>query len=221
MLPESRRVARLLLTHPTKEQWFEALKLDNILQKKTPATARRQARLIRNRLDTLEDEAWSLIADGSQEVATQLLFAAAIKHSRVLADFLRDVYAGHLRRLEQNISPAKDWEAFLAECVQRDPEIANLSNSTTAKMLQVILQSSCGRAVCRFHQDPAADATPSSPRCRALPQASWRIQRALDHGHDAMSQTFNERLNQILAEADLFGPADQSGARQRNRLLDF
>ncbi|WP_326527199.1 BrxA family protein, partial [Dokdonella sp.] len=109
MLPESRRVARLLLTHPTKEQWFEALKVDNILQKKSPATARRQARLIRNRLDTLEDEAWSLIAEGSQEVATQLLFAAAIKHSRVLADFLRDVYAGHLRRLEQNISPAKDW----------------------------------------------------------------------------------------------------------------
>ena len=105
MLPESRRVARLLLTHPTKEQWFQALKVDNVLQKKSPATARRQARLIRNRLDTLEHEAWSLIAEGSQEVATQLLFAAAIKHSRVLADFLRDVYAGHLRRLEQNISP--------------------------------------------------------------------------------------------------------------------
>ena len=69
MLPESRRVARLLLTHPTKEQWFEALKLDNILQKKTPATARRQARLIRNRLDTLEDAAWSLLPQGSHEVA--------------------------------------------------------------------------------------------------------------------------------------------------------
>ena len=140
MLPESRRVARLLLTHPSKEQWFEALKLDNILQKKSPATARRQARLIRNRLDTLEDEAWSLIADGSQEVATQLVFAAAIKHSRVLADFLRDVYAGHLRRLEQNISPAKDWEAFLAECVQRDPEVGHFSDSTKAKMLQVVLR---------------------------------------------------------------------------------
>ena len=140
MLPESRRVARLLLTHPSKEQWFEALKLDNILQKKSPATARRQARLIRNRLDTLEDEAWSLIADGSQEVATQLVFAAAIKHSRVLADFLRDVYAGHLRRLEQNISPAKDWEAFLSECVQRDPEVGHFSDSTKAKMLQVVLR---------------------------------------------------------------------------------
>ena len=140
MLPESRRVARLLLSHPTKAQWLQAIKLDNILQKKTPATALRQASLIRSRLDTLEGEAWLLIADGSQEVATQLLFAAAIKHSRVLADFLRDVYAGHLRRLEQNISPAKDWEAFLAECVQRDPEVANFSATTQAKMLQVVLR---------------------------------------------------------------------------------
>jgi hypothetical protein len=140
MLPESRRVARLLLSHPTKAQWLQAIKLDNILQKKTPATALRQASLIRSRLDTLEGEAWLLIAEGPQEVATQLLFAAAIKHSRVLADFLRDVYAGHLRRLEQNLSPAKDWEAFLAECMQRDPEVANFSDSTKAKMLQVVLR---------------------------------------------------------------------------------
>lgn len=140
MLPESRRVARLLLSHPSKEQWADALRLDNILQKKSPATARRQARLIRNRLDTLEDEAWTLIADGSQEVAIQVLLAAAIKHSKVLADFLGDVYAGHLRRFELQISPAKDWEVFLAECVQRDPEAAAFSDTTKAKMLQVILR---------------------------------------------------------------------------------
>jgi hypothetical protein len=140
MLPESRRIATLLLTHPTKTQWFEALKLDNVLQKKSPATARRQARLIRNRLETLEDEAWSQIAEGSREVATQLLFAAAIKHSRILGDFLRDVYAGHLQRLETNLAPLKDWEAFMADCLQRDPEIANFSDITKAKMLQVVLR---------------------------------------------------------------------------------
>jgi len=140
MLPESRRVAKLLLSHPTKEQWANALRLDNILQKSNPATARRQARLIRNRLDTLDEKAWALIAEGSQEVATQILLAAAVNHSRVLADFLRDVYAGHLRRLEQHISPAKDWEAFWAECIQRDPEAANFSDSSKAKMLQVILR---------------------------------------------------------------------------------
>ena len=140
MLPESRRIAALLLTSPSREQWFAALKLDNLLQKKTPATAHRQAQLIRKRLKTLEDEGLKLIATGSQEIATQLLFAAAVKHSRIFADFLLDVYAGKLRRLEQNLSPAKDWDAFLAECVQRDPELANLSASTKAKVLQVILR---------------------------------------------------------------------------------
>lgn len=140
MLPESRRIAKLLLSQPTKEQWVEALKVDNVLQKKTPATAKRQARLIRNRLDTLEDEAWSMIASGSQEVATQILFAAALKHSKVLADFLHDVYFGHLRRLEKHLSPAKDWESFMAECVQRDPEIARFSDTTRAKMLQVLIR---------------------------------------------------------------------------------
>lgn len=140
MLLESRRVAMLLLTQPSKAQWFEALKRDNVLQKKSPATARRQASLIRNRLETLEEEAWSLIAKGSQEAATQLLFAAALKHSRILGDFLRDVYAGHLRRLETNLSPAKDWESFMAESLQRDPEIANFSDTTKPKMLQVVLR---------------------------------------------------------------------------------
>lgn len=140
MLPESRRIATLLLSHPTKEQWVEALKLENILQKKSPATARRQARLIRNRLETLDEEAWSLIANGSQEVATQMLFACAIKHSRILGDFLRDVYAGHLRRLETHLAPAKDWEVFMADCLQRDPDFATFSDTTKAKMLQVVLR---------------------------------------------------------------------------------
>jgi hypothetical protein len=147
MLLESRRIATLLLAHPTKEQWSEALKSDNVLQKRAPTTARRQARLIRNRLEKLEEEAWSLIAVGSQEVATQLLFAAAIKHSRILSDFLRDIYAGRLRRLETTLAPAKDWESFNADCIQRDPEFANFSDTTRVKMLQVILRI---LAECRY-----------------------------------------------------------------------
>lgn len=140
MLPESRRIAAFLLMHPSKDQWFDRIKLDNVLQKKSPATARRQARLIRNRLETLEEGAWALIANGSQEVATQLLMASAIKHSRLLGDFLRDVYAAHLRRLETTLSPAKDWESFMADCLQRDPAIAQFSDTTKAKLMQVILR---------------------------------------------------------------------------------
>jgi hypothetical protein len=45
-----------------------------------------------------------------------------------------------LQRLETNLAPLKDWEAFMADCLQRDPEIANFSDITKAKMLQVVLR---------------------------------------------------------------------------------
>jgi hypothetical protein len=52
---------------------------------------------------------------------------------------MRDVVAGHLRRYEHTLSPA-DWEAFLADCTQRDPTVATWSASTRAKLLQVTLR---------------------------------------------------------------------------------
>lgn len=139
MLPESRRVARFMLKHPDRATWFDILKRENILQKKSPATARRQARLIRNRLETLDESAWHMVAEGEQELALQMLLAAAIKHSRLLADFMRDVVSQRLRRLEHVLDPA-EWEGFLAECAQRDPAVAQWSASTRAKLLQVVLR---------------------------------------------------------------------------------
>jgi len=139
MLPESRKLARVLLQRPSEEAWAEALKQDNVLQKKTPATARRQARLIRNRLETLDQEGWQLIAEGDKEIATQLLLAASIRHSRLLGDFLHDVYAQHLRRLEHSLSP-RSWEAFITECAHRDPAVAGWADSTKRKLFQVIVR---------------------------------------------------------------------------------
>lgn len=67
MLPESRRIAKWLLENPTKERWTHALKDENILQK-NPTTARRQAGLICNRLETLDAEGWQMIVEGDKEV---------------------------------------------------------------------------------------------------------------------------------------------------------
>ena len=139
MLPESRKLARVLLQHPSEEAWFEALKHDNVLQKKTPATARRQARLIRNRLDTLDDAGWQLIAEGDKEVSTQMLLAASIKHSRLLGDFLQDVYAQQLRRLEHSLNP-RSWDAFLIECAHRDAAVSTWADSTKKKLFQVTVR---------------------------------------------------------------------------------
>ena len=138
MVPESRRIARLLLTHPTAEQWDEAMKQDNLLQKK-PATARRQARLIRNRLATLDDEGLQLVADGEGELTGQLLLAASARHSQLLSDFMRDVYAADLRRLERTLSH-RQWEAFLTECEHRDDAVGTWAETTRKKLFQVVVR---------------------------------------------------------------------------------
>jgi len=136
---ESRRIAAFLLTHPDENAWRRALVEDNLLQKKAPSTALRQAKLIRNRLNTLDTSAWEMIAHREQEVAIQLLLVAAVKHSRLLADFIANVYIDHQRRLNLSISSG-DWEGFFTECAHRDSSVKHWSASTQAKLFQVIVR---------------------------------------------------------------------------------
>ncbi len=140
LLPlESKRIAQLLLTDPDPAAWLQAIETENILQKKTPATARRQARLLQRRLITLDAQAWKMMAERENEVLIQLLLAAAVKHSQLLGDFMRRVYADRQRRLEPALAPA-DWQDFLTECAHHDPTVAAWSDSTKAKLFQVIVR---------------------------------------------------------------------------------
>lgn len=136
---ESKRVAAFLLTNPDDAAWVHAIEIENILQKNTPATARRQARLIRRRLNTLDADAWQQIAQREHEVSIQLLLVAAVKHSRLLGDFMQRVYADHQRRLDLTLNPS-DWEGFLAECTHHDPDVGEWSTSTKAKLFQVVVR---------------------------------------------------------------------------------
>ena len=138
LLPESRRLARLLRTKPTPGAWDAALYEENLLQKK-PATAKRQATLIRKRLETLDAEAWNLIADGEAETASQLLLAGAIRHSSLLGEFLRTVYGPALQRLDAQLTPVV-WESFLTDCAQQDPAVGQWAASTRTKLYQVVMR---------------------------------------------------------------------------------
>ncbi len=88
---------------------------------------------------TLDAPAWTLISTAESEVVNQLLLAGAIKHSQLLGDFMRNVYAAHQRRLEPTIAPL-DWQDFLTECAHHDPAVAAWSDSTKAKLFQVIIR---------------------------------------------------------------------------------
>lgn len=138
LIPESRRIAELMLSEPDAKAWDAAIVRDNILQK-SPATAKRQSNLIRKRLQTLDAQGLQLIVQSDAELSGQLLMAAALRHSQLMADFMRDVYATDLRQLERSLSH-RQWDTFLTECAHRDDAVNTWATSTRLKLFEVIVR---------------------------------------------------------------------------------
>ena len=139
LLKESREIAKLLLGEADAAAWHKALVVDNVLQKKSPASARRMARLIRNRLEGMERAHWRLVLDSDREVALQSLLVAAIKHSQMLEDFLREVVKEHYRTFKRQLS-LSDLHNFLVDCENREKAVAGWSELTKKKLGQVIIR---------------------------------------------------------------------------------
>lgn len=139
LLKESRAIVQLLLQGANDVEWQRAIAIENILQKTSPASAKRMATLIRKRLELMPRELWSMVAEGTTEVATQSLLAAAIKHSRLLGDFMVQVLPNHYRSFDHQLL-RREWDSFLTDCAHVDPAVATWSSSTKTKIGQVIFR---------------------------------------------------------------------------------
>ncbi len=78
---------------------------------------------------------WVLVKDGSKSVATHATFAATIKFSPLLGDFLDLVVREQFRHFETALRPAL-WDDYLESCHERDPDLPSWSESTRAKLKQ-------------------------------------------------------------------------------------
>lgn len=139
LVNESRKIARLLIQKAIPEQWDHAITVENILQKRTLVAAKRQARLIKNRLSLMKPALWLMVDKGSADLAAQALLAAAIKHSRLVGDFMDTVIRSHWQTFAKKVS-VKDFTDFLETCAQIDPGIEHWTGSTRAKLKQVVFR---------------------------------------------------------------------------------
>ena len=139
-LPESRVIAGLLLRGVDDEGWAEAIAQKNVLQARSPKTAKRLTLLIRGRLETMGEELWRLVRDGKGDVATHAVLAAAVKHSRLLADFL-DLVVREQHRLYAKALSNKLWDDFLDGCRERDPDMPAWHESTRSRLRSSVFQT--------------------------------------------------------------------------------
>ena len=138
-LPESRLVADLLLRKADAEGWKDAIVTRNVLQARSPATARRLTKLIRGRLETMGPDLWKLVRDGKGSVAAHAVFAAAVKHSPLLGDFL-DLVVGEQYRVFGTALTNKMFADYLDGCRERDPDMPQWNESTRRRLRSSVFQ---------------------------------------------------------------------------------
>jgi len=139
LVRESQIIARLLLENTDNNAWHQAIVIDNILQKRSPESAKKQARLIKERLTLMKPEFWKLIDQGNTDIVIQALLAASIKHSRLLGDFMLNVIKSHWQVFIKKIT-ANDWQDYLEMCAQLDPGVQLWTESTQTKLKQTIFR---------------------------------------------------------------------------------
>ena len=134
---ESRIVADLLLQGLNDEEWSAAVVDQNVLQLGKEVTIIRSSRILRARLEPLGEGLWKMVRDGGRELATQAAFAGAVKHSRLLGDFMdlamREQRAVFCKKLEPRM-----WTEYIAGCRGRDPDMPHWSDATVAKLRSVV-----------------------------------------------------------------------------------
>ena len=122
-----------MLTEVSPDEWKQVIEDQNILQRLSPASSIRIANFIRSRLRLMTPDLWELVKDGDSVTATQACLAAAIKHCRLLGDYLDIVVRGQFNKLEDRLTP-RLWEDFVLGCRQRDPEMDEFPSTTAKKM---------------------------------------------------------------------------------------
>lgn len=142
MVRESRLIAGLLLNNASSEEWHLAIQIDNILQKRSPATARRYAQAIRKRLELVAPDYWRLLRDEDDELATQVAFYAALERNHLLVEFIQSVVRDAYLTGNKSLA-SYQWLEFLEDSALRDPTINNWTAATKKKMGNVVFRILC------------------------------------------------------------------------------
>lgn len=135
IIPESRVIARLLLEGADEAALDRKIRKENVLQKKSPYTARNYGRIASARLLTMGPGLWKILSEGTVECAGQCCLAGTVKYSPLFGDFLRTRLADEYRRLSESLLK-HTWDQYMEGVRSSHPELSELTENTQAKLRQ-------------------------------------------------------------------------------------
>ena len=138
MVDESRTIAGLLLKDLSNHQWTEAIEEQNVIQKNSIQTARRQARCIAYRLRELPSDCLTIVEHGTSKEVKQLLLFALLNHSTLAFDFFKYAVIKPQAVFKSEM-PKRMWDSFLNQ--QYNENVSQLADSTLIKIRKNLISS--------------------------------------------------------------------------------
>ena len=137
LIRDSRNVALLLMEGLTPNEIKSRVIGENLFQVRSQSSSIRRLPLLLNRLQCLDKGILSMITGTDSVLATQALLACAVKHSRLIGDFMLKVIGPRIRIINDKLTD-RDWENYLDSCVDVAPQLQRFSESTRKKLRQIV-----------------------------------------------------------------------------------
>lgn len=135
---ETRTTAKLLEEGLSREEVIDRIVDENLFQYPTEKSIRRMALVCYRRLEALNDKTLqTAIATQPSEVAKQICLYAMMKQYRIVWDFMITVIGSKYRNFDTSFGKI-DLNTFFARLQEQDSWVATWSDSTVAKIKQVL-----------------------------------------------------------------------------------
>ena len=135
---ETRITAKLLEEGLSREEVIDRIVAENLFQYPTEKSIRRMALVCCHRLEALNDKSLqSAIATQPSEVAKQICLYAMMLQYRLVWDFMITVIGSKYRNFDMSFGKI-DLNTFFARLQEQDSWVATWSDSTVAKIKQVL-----------------------------------------------------------------------------------
>lgn len=133
LITESRIIAGYLLEDLSDDEWKSLVIEQNILQKRSAQTASRYTKTIRHRVGRLGDDFIASLLESTERAYIQLLMAALLIDSPIVADFMR-LSLAEARRTYKPALASDAWTEFYDTQIRVYPELNKFFESTINKM---------------------------------------------------------------------------------------